>query len=113
MQLGRVLGEAYGVEVMHFWQPETFSKVPNKYDDELWERIGFDPQKAPAARRRYDEVRKRSGVDPIDLSRRLDNLDRPVYFDAGHTNEFGAKTVAKAMYAKLRPQLLKLTRSGN
>lgn len=113
VQLARILGEAYGVEVMHFWQPEPFSKVPNKHDDELWKRIGYDTQLVPNAVQRYDEVRKRSGVDPIDLSRSLDNLDRPVYFDAGHTNEFGARTVAKAMYKKLRPKLLELTRSGN
>ncbi|MGB6058736.1 MAG: SGNH/GDSL hydrolase family protein [Microthrixaceae bacterium] len=112
VQLARALGRAYAVPVVHFWQPEPFSKEPNEHDRELWNRIGFDPKQSPVQRQRYDAVRKKSGVEPIDLSRSLDHLKQPVYFDAGHTNEFGARTVAKAMYENLRPKLLELTEPG-
>jgi lysophospholipase L1-like esterase len=46
-----------------------------------------------------------SGVDPIDVSTTLDEMDRPVYIDHGHTNELGARVIAQAMYAYLRPAL--------
>jgi hypothetical protein len=37
----------------------------------------------------------------------LDDVDRPVYFDGGHTNELGARIIGQALYRRLQPDLLR------
>jgi len=112
VSLARRLCASYGVPVLHFWQPQPFAKVPSPADDELWRRVGFDPAMLPAARRVYDEARRAAGVDPIDLSRVLDDVEVPVFFDGSHTNELGARLVAEAMYEHLRPVLVEARAGG-
>lgn len=103
VRVARALAADAGVPVVHFWQPQPFAKEPGSADAELYRRLEFDPALLPAARAAYDAIRERSGVDPIDLSRTLDDVEQPVFFDGSHTNELGARIVAAAMYERLRP----------
>lgn len=105
VELGRQLGDAYGVDVLHFWQPIALSKQPSAADAELYERLGFDPVGLPEARRRYLAILEESDTGSIDLSAALDATDQPVFFDFNHTNERGAAIVGAAMYETLAPQL--------
>ena len=48
---------------------------------------------------------EQSGVNPIDLTGALDEVDEPVYFDSSHTNELGARVIGERLYRALRPHL--------
>jgi hypothetical protein len=98
--------------VLHFWQPIAAVKQYFPSDDELLRRTGLQPRWRDQRVAEYGAIREHSGVDPIDLSTALDQVDRPVYFDHGHTNEMGARVVAEAMYAHLRPVLMQRDRTG-
>jgi lysophospholipase L1-like esterase len=102
------LAERYGVEVLHMWQPSPFAKRRNPVDAPLWERLGYNPDGLPQTTARYRAMAEQSGVDWIDLTRALDEVDRPVYFDSSHTNEYGARLVGEAMYRSMRPELVAL-----
>lgn len=103
--VARRLAEPDDIPVVHAWQPEPFSKRPTPQDDELWRRTDFQIGDLPESTRIYAEMRRRSGVDPIDLSRALDDVDAPVYFDSSHTNELGARIIGTELYERLAPQL--------
>ena len=45
-------------------------------------------------------------VGVIDVSDALDEVEVPVYLDAGHTNELGASVIARVLYLHLRPLLV-------
>ena len=105
VEVARHLGEAYDVEVVHLWQPQPFAKRPSPADDELYRRLDYDPADLPSSTDTYRRIRESSGVEPIDLTTALDRTTRPVYFDSSHTNELGARIIARAMYAALEPRL--------
>jgi hypothetical protein len=44
----------------------------------------------------------------VDLSAVLDAAGAPVMYDFVHTNEDGARMVARALYERLRPTLLRV-----
>jgi hypothetical protein len=46
-----------------------------------------------------------SGVDPIDITHAFDHVNRPIFLDAGHTNEAGARIEAAAILPYLLPHL--------
>ena len=46
-------------------------------------------------------------MDPVDLTKVLDDVDEPVFFDSSHTNELGARIIGRALYEQLRPALEK------
>jgi lysophospholipase L1-like esterase len=112
VRTARSLAAAEGAEVLHFWQPIAAVKQYFPSDDELLRRTGLQPRWRDQRVAEYGAIREHSGVDPIDLSTALDQVDRPVYFDHGHTNEMGARVVAEAMYAHLRPVLMQRDRTG-
>ena len=102
------LARSYGVPVARAWQPSPFAKRPQPSDDELWDRLDYNPRFLPLSTQQYNDVRIKSGVDTTDLTTVLDEVDRPVYFDGGHTNELGARIIGEALYAAIRPQLVEL-----
>lgn len=104
----RSLAAAHGVPVLFFWQPFAALKAPSPADRELYRRIDFRPEWREDAVRTYQAIKERSGVDPIDVSTVFDGVDRPVYFDQGHTNEYGAELVAAELYRTLGPRLRSL-----
>jgi len=106
--VARRLAAPDDIPVVHVWQPEPFSKRPTPQDDELWRRTDFQIGDLPESTRIYAEMRRRSGVDPIDLSRALDDVDAPVYFDSSHTNELGARVIGTELYERLAPRLQEL-----
>lgn len=105
VEIGRRLAASYGIPVAHFWQPHVDSKRPQPFDSELLRRLKVAPEQIATAGALYDQVRKRSGANPIDLSHAFDELKEPVLFDYAHTNELGARVVAEAMFKELRSQL--------
>ena len=107
-RLARILGSAYQVPVTLFWQPSLETKAHHPADDELLDYLGIEAGALPGFAETVDQTITVSGADPIDLTDSLDQIQEPVFLDWGHTNELGAKTVAAAMYAELRPQLLAL-----
>ena len=123
--LAGALASSYGFEVVHFWQPQLSSKRLGPHDDRPVDFFGreldFDNTLSDEARRdralevladnhaSYDQMRIRSGVDPIDISDALDEATGPTYFDLTHTNEYGALLAAEAIYKHLRPILVDLT----
>lgn len=100
--------EHYGLRVVTFWQPSPFAKQRNAVDAPLWEQLDFDPEFLPESTERYRRIAELSGVDPIDLTTVLDDVDRPVFFDSSHTNEFGASLIGEAIYRELAPTLRSL-----
>ncbi|MCB0963622.1 MAG: hypothetical protein KDA98_10030 [Acidimicrobiales bacterium] len=104
------LAESYGVPIDFAWQPSPFAKKPHPADEGLWERLDFDVDWLPDSTERYTSILSRSGVEAIDLTMALDEVDAPVYFDGAHTNELGAQVIGEALYEQLRPQLEQLAR---
>lgn len=105
VEIGRRLAASYGIPVTHFWQPQINSKKHQPFDSELLDRLNFTPEQVTRSAEVYDQVRKRSDVDPVDISHVFDDLDEPVLFDWSHTNELGAQVVAEAIFGYLRPQI--------
>lgn len=107
VELGKVLGSAYGVEVLHFWQPSLDSKLIGPEDREAVRRVGLDREvgeRGDLPARTLAEA----DVDVIDLNRALDDTDRPVFWDWAHTNEYGASLVAAAIYEDMRTPIEEL-----
>jgi lysophospholipase L1-like esterase len=93
---------ALGVPVVQFWQPDAFSIDPRPAA--LWRKLGLP---ADMSQRRDAEAAIRKAIDPppVDLSDVFDGHREPLLFDYAHTNERGARIVAEAMWAKLRPMV--------
>lgn len=108
VDVARILGKAYGIPMAFFWQPTLETKRPTPADDEVLAYVGLDKERLPDIAQLIDRTIEVSGADPIDLTKSLDGISTPVFLDVGHTNELGARTVAEAMYAELRPQLVAL-----
>jgi len=79
--ISRFVGDEAGVDSVYFWQPMNA-------DDPA---VGYAREHLPA------------GV--IDLSDALGDQADDVYIDTVHTNEAGARLVAEAMWAELKPQV--------
>lgn len=105
VDIARRLGRHFDVPMVHVWQPSPFAKKRNPVDAPLWKRVDFDPDLLPSFSRHYRLIAERSGAEPLDLTRVLDDVDEPVYFDSSHTNELGARIIGRALYLRLRPVL--------
>jgi len=108
VDVARRLAESYDIPVVHFWQPIPESKPVTPADAELYRTLQRDPADQPEQARIYDEIRIRSGADPVDLSGAFDDVDVPVFFDQSHTNEYGARLVGDAVFDRLLPTLRRL-----
>ena len=107
-EIAQRLAAEHGIRTVFVWQPQPFAKRPSPADDPLWERLDFDPDWLPASAATYRAILERSGVDAIDLTRALDHLEVPVYFDSSHTNELGARVIGDALHEELAPVLAEL-----
>jgi hypothetical protein len=107
VDIARRLADSYGFRSAFFWQPSVYSKrvVPGEEQALLW--LGAD---AKAWREATRVARSRLEPPAIDVSDALDGESGPVMYDSAHTNERGARAIARAMYARLRPQLRELNR---
>jgi lysophospholipase L1-like esterase len=98
-------GAAEGIGVYWFWQPVS-NTSPAIASAE-------PPPPADDPRTRlFNELERTLDGEVHDLSKAFASVDQPVFFDAVHTNELGARLVAEAMYAELRPELLTLADSA-
>jgi lysophospholipase L1-like esterase len=105
----RRLMRADGVPIQWFWQPDRLTR-PARADEPQGDR---DEERD--LRTTWAAARKALPADVHDLGGLFDRERRPVYFDSAHTNEYGARRVAEAMFETLRPQLDELadaSRSG-
>lgn len=99
------LGDGFGFRTAAFWQPFLYSKPVAAGEQTALGALGTDPGAWTQA-----NERARAGLSSAvsDLGDSLDPVDRPVMLDFVHTNELGARVVARAMYRELRPQLEEL-----
>ena len=109
-QLGREFRAAVraaDLPVVHYWQPYPALKRPSPADAPLRRRLGLGKQPALDSSRVKLAAAAAAEMDPpvVDLSHSLDDVDEPVFWDFVHSNELGARLVATAMYADLRPRL--------
>jgi lysophospholipase L1-like esterase len=111
VDLARLLAADAGVPVLHVWQPTLATKAYAPSDQVAYDRTGLLRHGAGELTD-SDEVRERSGADPIDLTAALDGIREPVYLDGGHTNELGARTVATALYGVMEPALRRALDEG-
>ena len=91
VRLADHIAATHGVPVRYFWLPAEASGEPGSAYTIATDHLP-------------------DGV--TDVSDALDGADDPVYLDAIHTNELGARLVARAMYRHLRPTLQGLARSS-
>jgi hypothetical protein len=103
----RRLADSYGLRTAFVWQPFLYSKraVPGEAPLQGW--LATDP----ASWRKASQA-SRAGLPAgvLDLSDALDGERAPVMYDLAHTNELGARVVARALYQRLRPELVQLAR---
>jgi lysophospholipase L1-like esterase len=105
VDLGRRLASSYGFETAFFWQPFLYSKRMHPGEEQLRGWLGTDADAWGAA-----DAAARARLDPAvaDVSGALDGVRAPVMYDFVHTNELGAKVMARAIYERLRPTLRRL-----
>jgi hypothetical protein len=103
--LGEALSSGYEFETRWFWQPFIYTKDAAAGEEDVVGSWGTDPAAWTAA---SDEARAQLAEPVVDLSDALDGVAQPVFYDFVHTNEAGARAVARAMYERLKPTLLEL-----
>ena len=98
----QVLGRRYDVPVVHVWQP-ILSTMPARAPGNatVLDRLDADPTSARSTGRAYRQAMEAAGADLVDLTNVFDGATRPVFFDWCHTNEWGARRVAAALYPHL------------
>lgn len=107
-EIARWAGAANDVEVIHVWQPGLWSTPIQPFAQPLLELLaswGVDEAMLAQLEAAMAEVREKSGIDPIDLSDALADVDQPTLFDLMHTNELGARVIAEDLFEYLRPAL--------
>ena len=104
--LSEAMGELGGFPVVHVWQPDLYSKAElDPGELALFEGLALDEERFAAMDALFDQVRAALPEQTVDLGGAFDDVEGPVLADYVHTNEVGARAVAEAMYAELRPQL--------
>lgn len=99
IELAINLGNAYGVPVLHYWQPDLLTRTPlDPGEEELLATQGLDEMIYASMRAFWTRVRAALPDGVIDISTAFDQLDVPVLTDIVHVNEDGARAVAAAMY---------------
>jgi lysophospholipase L1-like esterase len=106
VDLAQRLSRSHGFETAFFWQPFLYSKRIVKGEEELRGWLGTDAD----AWRKADAA-ARARLDPAvdDVSTVFDGVREPVMYDFVHTNELGARVIARALYERLRSRLLRLS----
>src|SRR5690349_20642153 len=98
VELGRTVGRTVGLKPVFAWQPLLVSAP---------ERAGDPGAIVPEDRAIWDKVipvaRREMPRGVVNLADSLDGVDRPVFKDVWHTNEYGAEVVATALWARLYP----------
>lgn len=112
VETARMLSESAGIDALFYWQPTLQSKKAQAVDRPIFDQLGAKQSWLPDQRRVYDQIRERSGAEPIDVSRSLDGATTPVLMDWAHTNELGARLIAEAMYETLGPELHRLAEAS-
>lgn len=99
IELATTLGNAYGVPVLHYWQPDLLTRTPlHPGEEPLLEIQGMDEMNYQTMRAFWALVRENLPEAAIDISNAFDALEVPVLTDIVHVNEDGALAVATAMY---------------
>ncbi|MDX6643822.1 MAG: hypothetical protein QOD76_1784 [Solirubrobacteraceae bacterium] len=109
VQITKRLADSYGFRSGFFFQPSMFTKRLLPAERPL---IRESSAKFGPWRRAIDVTRADVGAPVVDLSGALNRAKSPLMYDDVHTNELGARVMAQALYARLRPQLLELSRSA-
>jgi hypothetical protein len=106
VDVARRLADGYGIRAAFFWQPFLYSRQSDEVPPgELWRT---DPD---AWRRATAIARSKLGPSVVDLGAALDSVKAPIMYDLIHTNELGARVMARALYERLTPTLRQLYRS--
>jgi hypothetical protein len=105
----RRLADSYGFRANFFWQPSVYSKRVVKGERQAVGSLGTD---AAAWRLATEAAHAALPSGTVDLSTVLDGTRKPLMYDFVHTNELGARVVARALYRRLRPQLLEAARNN-
>jgi len=102
VELVRRLAAAYGFRAQFFWQPSVYTKqvLPEERTFE-----GYLGAHAPSWRAATQAARARLAPGVRDLGDALDGVREPVLYDFVHTNEAGARAVARRLYAQLKRTL--------
>jgi len=107
--LSRALGDRYGFEVMHFWQPDYYTKTPlDENERALMKPLGLDQRRLDAMTALWARIRAALPPEVIDISDALDGMEGPILVDSIHTNERGSLAVSQAMFEHVRPVLSRL-----
>lgn len=104
VDLAHTVADRHGVRVIHFWQPDLFTRDRlDPGEQALIEPLTLDQGRLESGRALSQRLREALPDDVIDLGDALDAVDGPVYSDQSHINEVGASAVAAAMWPHLRP----------
>lgn len=96
---GRRIMEPMGLDPIFLWQPLMHSAP------DVAARPGGVPEvDVPIWKRMVPEAVRRLPDGVVDLSDSLDGVDRPVFDDFYHTNEYAADVVAKDLVDRLAPR---------
>jgi lysophospholipase L1-like esterase len=111
IELSLALSERYGFDVVHFWQPDLYSRQPlDPGEEELLEHLALDEFRFETMVALNERIRAELPDEAVDISDAYDDVDGPVLSDYVHTNEAGARAVAEAMYPHLAGRLAELDR---
>jgi len=98
---GQLEAPRLNVPVAVFYQPDAFTQDPTP--PKLATKLVM-PAEATERRRSLEKaIPAEAGI--VDLTAVFDGAREPLFFDYAHTNEAGARIVAEAMWAKLKPLL--------
>ena len=109
MALSEALADRYDFEVLHYWQPDLYSRAElDPGELALLDGLGLDEERLEVMSALLAAVR--AGLPPgiTDLGAAMDDVPGPVYSDNVHINESGARAAAAAMYETLGPVLDRL-----
>jgi hypothetical protein len=113
LELTNSLADRYKFDVMRFWQPDYYSKIPlDPAEKDLMAPLGLDPYRFETMVALWTRVRHALPSEVIDISDALNNMSGPILSDNIHTNERGSLAVAQSMYAHLKGKLTTLTPRG-
>lgn len=101
-KMSKATAAAYDIPVRYFWQPNRFTRPENPEENRA------DPGSELRNRIMHEKAATWIGSDVTDLRDVFDDVDRPLYTDDAHHNEYGAHLVAEAMFASLQPELEQL-----
>lgn len=106
----RAVAAEYDTMVRHFWQPQLPTKNPlTEADRATLRRVNFDVTAIERARAVSTAARAGLGsLGVTDLTTVFDGIADPIYWDAVHTNEEGARIAAAAIYEVLGAELRRL-----